>query len=783
MSEFINLDFAVGVDTPLGDFTSPAWIDNADLPFHEARAEDDALFSLTADSRVAGPDVFGGSAFYEASAQVLLGGTDVNFRAGVVLRWNGAAHDDQAMRAYVCFVRSGTTPELIIARYFEGDVSWLARSEIGGTFDPSVDVVTVRAKVITINGGDGVQIESFLDYGQGEQQFDTVVDTADNRILGAGRVGTYLRRTTPSIISLQAETVPAEHVVYEDPFDNITAGTTESLSNRTDPHSYDGRTGSAYVDGDTNRVISDADVISYPGPDDLGVLDDGYTVEVTNFRFAQGVTDNANNQLYVYSRSDQADWSELIAYQLEIDLGEDRVLCRIRDHGQPGLVSLGLSGYPSAQGWDENTVLSVRFRTEVVNGDVKLDGWFSADGGPWDHAIDVVDDSENKILGIGRPAFGFRIPGQSAESARAYYAIAASETLSILDVSPGVIRDGDTVTVTGVFPETVTSVLVGGDAQTIGSQDGDTLTFTYSQTDGRFGSSLVVLDDGTAQDTMPVFVETQPGRAWVDVANLPWPSDQESIYEGADPPVKEGDQCEYTSVTSLGNDFRLNPDGTGLVSGEGGQHEISARIQDGSVWGPEEDFTIAAQTSSLPVADAGVYRTVAVGVDHQLDGSASTAEAGIYDAWWEQLSGPSDALLVDDSLIGVFLPQVEGNYEFRLTIVDELGQQASDTVTMSAVVGAVTISDAFVVSTETDRFQLSVETDTDNGTIYAVAYDEALGEPTAEQIKHGLDVNGDPAIASVQQSVSAAGVVTLPAFTGLSTGTSYGWAVVQEGEA
>lgn len=92
---------------------------------------------------------------------------------------------------------------------------------------------------------------------------------------------------------------------------------------------------------------------------------------------------------------------------------------------------------------------------------------------------------------------------------------------------------------------------------------------------------------------------------------------------------------------------------------------------------------------SVPSANAGADQNVLSGDTVFMDGSASSDNDGnIVAYWWEQVSGTPVNLQVPDSAVGVFvapsLPEnVSETVTFRLTVTDDLGFMAADTVTVT----------------------------------------------------------------------------------------------------
>jgi hypothetical protein len=95
-----------------------------------------------------------------------------------------------------------------------------------------------------------------------------------------------------------------------------------------------------------------------------------------------------------------------------------------------------------------------------------------------------------------------------------------------------------------------------------------------------------------------------------------------------------------------------------------------------------------------PIADAGDDQTVDAGSIVILDGSGSYHTDGeITEYYWEQVSGPSVLLSDEESATPTFTaPNETTNLSFDLSVSDDSGDQSSDTVTITVIASAGTLT-------------------------------------------------------------------------------------------
>ena len=103
-------------------------------------------------------------------------------------------------------------------------------------------------------------------------------------------------------------------------------------------------------------------------------------------------------------------------------------------------------------------------------------------------------------------------------------------------------------------------------------------------------------------------------------------------------------------------------------------------------------ITVADQNN--PTADAGADQTVSGGETVTLDGSGSSDGEGAIATWqWSHESGPAASLNGGDTASPTFAaPNTAGDIVLELTVTDEAGNEATDTVTIT--VDALPVADA-----------------------------------------------------------------------------------------
>ena len=121
-----------------------------------------------------------------------------------------------------------------------------------------------------------------------------------------------------------------------------------------------------------------------------------------------------------------------------------------------------------------------------------------------------------------------------------------------------------------------------------------------------------------------------------------------------------------------------------------------------------------------PIADAGKDQTVSPGTSVSLDGTKSRAtdDRAFSYAWTQQTGTPVNLVTTDQAILHFAAPAIHTEYEileFRLTILDDLGRQSSDEVSV-IVSNNLSPASFFVYKRKFDDWLGRVETQRVDGT-------------------------------------------------------------------
>ena len=103
--------------------------------------------------------------------------------------------------------------------------------------------------------------------------------------------------------------------------------------------------------------------------------------------------------------------------------------------------------------------------------------------------------------------------------------------------------------------------------------------------------------------------------------------------------------------------------------------------------------SVSLPANNSPTADAGVNQTVAISTQVILNGTATDSDGSIASYSWAQTSGETVILTDADTATATFTtPDIGGLLEFSLTVADNQGATATDSVTINVSDEKVSVS-------------------------------------------------------------------------------------------
>lgn len=120
---------------------------------------------------------------------------------------------------------------------------------------------------------------------------------------------------------------------------------------------------------------------------------------------------------------------------------------------------------------------------------------------------------------------------------------------------------------------------------------------------------------------------------------------------------------------------------------------LTATDTGGLVGSDDSTVTILAPANNPPTVDAGTDQTF-TGAVTTLNGTATDSDGTITSIVWHQLSGPSGGYSITNpnQLVTQVTNIKQGTHVFRLTVTDDSGNSASDTVTLNVTSNPLTIT-------------------------------------------------------------------------------------------
>ncbi len=141
-------------------------------------------------------------------------------------------------------------------------------------------------------------------------------------------------------------------------------------------------------------------------------------------------------------------------------------------------------------------------------------------------------------------------------------------------------------------------------------------------------------------------------------------------------------QLSGPTTVTIANSTRATASVSGLVEGIY-SFRLTIRDNDGASATANVSVTVSSAVNQLPIADAGSNITITLPVNTaSLNGTGSSDPDGTIASYqWSQVSGPNTATMVnDDQAIAALSNLTQGTYSFRLTVIDNRGGSATETV-------------------------------------------------------------------------------------------------------
>jgi len=277
------------------------------------------------------------------------------------------------------------------------------------------------------------------------------------------------------------------------------------------------------------------------------------------------------------------------------------------------------------------------------------------------------------------------------------------------------------------------------------------ITIANNLVQGTYSFKLTVTDNGgaSASDTVTVIVNAAANQPPVANAGtsqtITLPTSTTSLNGSAsyDP---DGTIASYSwkelsgpSTATITGAKTATPTVSGLVAG---QYTFQLTVTDnsGATATASVKITVTAPVNQPPTANAGSNQTITLPLDSvTLNGSASSDPDGTIVTYsWTKISGPTTGTIVSaSSAITIANNLVQGTYSFKLTVTDNGGASASDTVTVivNAAVNKPPVANAgtsqtITLPTSTASLNGSASYDPD-GTIASYSWKELSGPSTA----------------------------------------------------
>ena len=198
-------------------------------------------------------------------------------------------------------------------------------------------------------------------------------------------------------------------------------------------------------------------------------------------------------------------------------------------------------------------------------------------------------------------------------------------------------------------------------------------------------------------------------------------------------------QISGPSTSIITNATTSTPTASALLAGRY-YFELTVTDNSGATSKATVRITVVSAANQPPIANAGANQTITLPVNSiTVDGSASQDADGTIASYnWSKVSGPSQGNIVSPSSVSTAINNLaQGTYVFKLTVTDNKGASASDTITVivNAAANQAPVANAGSSQTITLPFNSasldgSKSSDPD-GTIVSYAWSQVSGPSTA----------------------------------------------------
>jgi ribosomal protein L14 len=276
-------------------------------------------------------------------------------------------------------------------------------------------------------------------------------------------------------------------------------------------------------------------------------------------------------------------------------------------------------------------------------------------------------------------------------------------------------------------------------------------TLVNNLVQGTYSYQLTVTDNSGATDVDTVTVTVNAAANQPPVANagssktITLPASSVSL-DGTKSTDPDGTIASYSwsqvsgpSTATITNGNTASPTVSSLIAGTY-IFQMTVTDNSGATSTAQVKVTVNPAANVNPIANAGANQTITLPLDSvTLDGSASQDPNGTIVGYsWVKISGPASGTIVTPTGVTTLVNTlVQGTYVYKLTVTDNSGNTASDsvTITVKAAINKAPIANAGsgkTITLPTDSVSLDGTKSYDpDGTIASYNWVELLGPSTA----------------------------------------------------